>query len=955
MPSPEAKTRKKTRISKLAACIRKTAATVRLKKTSMPDHMAFDPTKLTPFMSGKFSAVISKIRELDAEDVARHGTKFKHFVFTDLRESAYGAKAFAAYLIGAGFTFRMANLPKQVRRGGRLVKTKHGETQLVSADPVIGGSDSFAMLQSLPLWKNPLTVEVKKKILNTYNSRPENVHGELLRIIVLDSKFKEGIDLKDVKYVHLLEPAIATSDLKQAVGRATRFCGQSGLAFVPNRGWALDVYVYRTQLPGRPPFVDAGGGAEKIDAHALMMAKSGLDLALLNLTKELTVLAIKTAVDYDLTFKVNNFKIESAILDEMDDDLLIEIASASSSHKSAFPIDRSTESSASHRSAFPINQRGGAVPPTPRAAPIPVAIHSVSELTPKMLARCFKRSNKLFPVKKSVMKAVAIRLGYKLPSKAKRMDYCRLMKEKPDYFKAVLEAVPEFPTVPSGSDSVASAASTASTAASNYFSPLMAPKRGDPVRRSEDSLLIYQTEQFRNKIDELASRPFAEFQAGIAELYAAFKWDSPIVKNGCGVVAAAAQGQPVSFTQTQDFVRHYLNPESPFKGLLAWHSVGTGKTCMAVAAATSEFEEADYTILWVTRNALMSDVYKNIFGAVCSIPIIQKIGMGAEVPSDFGAAKRMLSRAWIKPITYRMFQNALQGKNELGRVLKAKNPRDPLHKTFLVMDEVHKLMDGDLSPAEAADFGVIQRFIHESYTASGADSVRPLLMTATPITDTPKELFEILNTLIPQPDERLMPFNEFRTKYTNADGDITPAGVDYFQERAKGLISYLNREYDPSTFAQPIFHDIEVPVGAPPALKADKLATTCLAGVDTALNTGDCIAAAESAAAEARKTVVGMPKKAATAALKQVDKTLKAARKACEKATAKTRKAAAAARKSADRCYVTQSRAYKKALEGSQLKELEACFGTKGSVAASDFPSKSAFDSAVEKQLRPPV
>ena len=46
---------------------------------------------------------------------------------------------------------------------------------------------------------------------------------------------------------------------------------------------------------------------------------------------------------------------------------------------------------------------------------------------------------------------------------------------------------------------------------------------------------------------------------------------------------------------------------------------------MAVAAATTHFEQAGYTILWVTRNALMADVYKNIFGAVCSIPIIEKL------------------------------------------------------------------------------------------------------------------------------------------------------------------------------------------------------------------------------------------------------------------------------------------------------------------------------------------
>lgn len=947
MPKP-AKTRKKSRISKIAACIRKTAATVRLKKTSMPDSPAFDPSKLTPYMSSKFTTVIAKIRELDATDMTKYGTKFKHFVFTDLRESAYGAKAFASYLIGAGFVLRMANVHKQIRRGGRLVETKYGETQFVPGEPVTGGSDSFAMLQSLPLWKNPLATQVKRTILKTYNSRPDNVHGELLRIIVLDSKFKEGIDLRDVKYVHLLEPAIATSDLKQAVGRATRFCGQEGLAFQPNRGWPLDVFVYRTHLPGRPPF--GNSSSDTIDAHALMMAKSGLDLALLSLTKELTILAIKTAVDYDLTFKVNNFKIESAILEEMDDDALIEVA---------------TDSPGSHASAFPLNspqtQKGGV-----RTAPAtPVAVHDIADLTPAMLARCFKRSNKLFPVKKSVMKAVADRLGYKLHSKAKREDFCRLMKEKPDYFRAVLDAAPEF-ELPTASSMTASPSISGSVGTDYFAAPATSPRStiSDFSIRStirslksmksptEDPHLKFKTAKFRDAVEALSKRPFAEFQRGIAELYDAFKWDSPVVKSGCGVIAAAPAGQPVSFTRTQDFVRHYLNPESPFKGLLAWHSVGTGKTCMAVAAATSEFEQADYTILWVTRNALMSDVYKNIFGAVCSIPIMESIQDGAVVPSDLGKAKRMLSRAWIKPITYRMFQNALQGKNELGRMLKAKNPRDPLHKTFLIMDEVHKLMDGDLSAAEAADFDVIQKFIHESYAKSGAESVRPLLMTATPITDTPKELFEILNTLIASPSQRLIPFNTFRERYTSAEGEISAAGVDYFQEKAKGLISYLNREYDPSTFAQPIFHDVSIPIGAPPAPSAAELARNCVAGVELPAIPTSCpeVDAAEAAVAEARKEAEGMPKKAAAAALKRIDKTLKAARKICDKRAVTAKKARASAGKAALKCFTTQSRVYKKSLKGSQLKEMEKCFGGKAE-KTSDYPSKSAFQTEVSKLL----
>ena len=196
-----------------------------------------------------------------------------------------------------------------MKRNGVLVETRKGAVRFLEKDPVAGGSNGFALLQSLPLWNNPLSVSTKKAILTCFNKRPENVNGELLRIILLDSKYKEGIDLFDVKYVHLVEPAIASSDLTQAVGRATRFCGQKGLHFIPKQGWPLQVYIYHTEVPNRAPFLL--GDAQAVDAHELMLKHSGLDLALMNLTKELTILSITTAVDYDLNYKINNFDIFS--------------------------------------------------------------------------------------------------------------------------------------------------------------------------------------------------------------------------------------------------------------------------------------------------------------------------------------------------------------------------------------------------------------------------------------------------------------------------------------------------------------------------------------------------------------------------------------------------------------------------------------------------------------------
>ena len=865
----------------------------------MPDAATYDPHLFTPEMSAKFTKLIEKIKNLDAKDMTEHGTKYKHFIFTDIREAAYGAKALASFMIAAGFDLRMGKGKAHVKRSGELVETKTGATRFLEKDPVAGGSNGFALLQSLPLWKNPLSVTTKKAILTCYNKRPENVNGELLRIVILDSKFKEGIDLFDVKYVHLLEPAIALSDLTQAIGRATRYCGQKGLHFIPREGWPLQVYIYHTELPNRVPFLLGNG--QKVDAHELMLTKSGLDLALLNLTKELTVLSISSAVDYDLNYKINNFDIESALLDAAET-VIAEVGMA-----------------------------GGARPKL-------MAIHSVDDITPKLLTRCEKRQSRLFPFSAVRMASVARSLGIPAPKKAKRAYYCAQLQNNPQYLESLLRPAPSSRR---SLDVLGGTPGRTITAHSNETMTVRSlfPTPARPTKSYED-------------LASLSDLPFPEFQQGILNLYKQYKWTAPIVKSGCDSVQSGKTGAPVTFTRTQDFVRHYLTPDSPFKGLLAWHSVGTGKTCMAVAAASTQFEQAGYTILWVTRNALMADVYKNIFGAVCSIPIMETLKT-KELPAELKAQKRLLSRAWLPPISYRTFQNALQGKNELGRMLKAKHA-DPLHKTFLIMDEIHKLQDGDLGAAEAADFSVIQDFIHSSYMKSGLDSVRPLLMTATPITDTPKELFEILNTLIPSAARRLMPFPEFRERYADEKGVISEAGRDYFRTRAKGLISYLNRELDPTTFAQPVFHTVHVPVGEAVLPALESLVDKCMAGVNPAVEdevAEDCSRLEAERAAEIAATGA-LPPKERRPAVADIKRTYKARIRDCKAAARATRKARKTAGKTALKatrsCFTREKKTYRGSFAASQRVALESCFGKP---PKSDFHAKKAFDAEVQRRL----
>jgi hypothetical protein len=337
-------------------------------------------------------------------------------------------------------------------------------------------------------------------------------------------------------------------------------------------------------------------------------------------------------------------------------------------------------------------------------------------------------------------------------------------------------------------------------------------------------------------------------------------------------------------------------------------------------------------------------VYKNIFGSVCSAPLIQAIEeKGLVIPTDKSKAKRLLSKSWFAPITYRMLQNALKKENELGRSLYAANPEDPLKKTFLIIDEIHKLQDGDLSAGEAADFKYIREQIWKSYEASGDDSVRPLVMTATPITDTPKELFEILNILIPKEKDRLMDFETYREKYSDEKGAIDEAGKTYFQERAKGLISYLNREYDPTTFAQPKFHQIIVSAGEAAAPNMDELINKCTADLTLELadlSGDDCRALEAQRDEELAEAGRGM-KKAIRAEYKTRISECKKANRAAKHGHKNAMKELL---KSASLCYRKTKKAYTAKRKASQMPQIERCFGKPGK---GDFMVQKDFKAAV--------
>lgn len=222
-------------------------------------------------------------------------------------------------------------------------------------------------------------------------------------------------------------------------------------------------------------------------------------------------------------------------------------------------------------------------------------------------------------------------------------------------------------------------------------------------------------------------------------------------------------------TPTQLMIKDYFQPSLDIKGILCWHYVGSGKTCLGLGVARN-FIDKKYSVIWVSRNSLLKDIQKNL--SVCYEK--DKID------------KKLLV------ITYKTFTNLLQNKN--------KYARDNLSNTLIIIDEAHKLFDGSLSKLEAPNLEILKEAIKHK-------TCKVMLMTATPFIQEPMQLIKLLNLIVET--KMSEDFEEFAKEYLESDKLLfSYKGANKFVMNVYKNISYLDMSKDNSKFAIQIKNDV---------------------------------------------------------------------------------------------------------------------------------------------------
>jgi len=774
-----------SKIPKEAICIRNTSTWAHVKPNHKFDSAKFNREEVLndlPLMSPKIHALLNKIKELDAEDMSTDGKYYKHVIYSDV-SGVNGAKMVASSMIAKDYQL--------VYNKGKFVKD------------LPASNNTFGLLTTSTVYQKPLTVGLKKKMMATLNQRPDNIDGKNIRFIILDSGFKEGIDVFDVKYMHILEPLTTKAENTQVIGRGTRFCGQSGLPFKPGIGWPLNIYRYNINY------------SDDMTVHELYIKHSNQNVSALNFAADIEDIMIASSVDMPLTENIHLLNTKSNRFYESLMDLIVNSSSkkgkpvkkdlikvVSNIHGKIFTNEEKLDCKHKCKGAFEELESVNAIL-------LAAVIYDIDKLEDRYRE---EKGRKLLGKKLLSNKITDGKLLNALLEKYPKPILCNYLDKRKSYCDAVNKI---------------------------WLKPLYMFKIFG--KKIIENLKYYKRRHLINEKNYQETMMFAEKYIAMSSIkkpqilpvppleklkhidlynyvtkhFKQFKWSKLEIKNKCiksvkvDEKEKTSEHEIVNFSNTQSFVQNFLTPESPYKGLFLYHSVGSGKTCTAIASATKSFDENNYTILWVTRHTLKEDIWKNMFEKICNMRIREYIKLGKTLPKTRAERMALLGKNWLQPISYKQFTNLIKGKNKFHQQMVARNGKeDPFRKTLIIIDEIHKVYSDTLSRLEKPDPKVLQDMVQKSYTTSNKDSLKLLLMSATPITEDPMSSVKLLNLLLEGDDRFPEDFEEFKSLYCNENGLFSDMGSLQFMDKVSGLISYIDRSNDRSQFAYPIINDI---------------------------------------------------------------------------------------------------------------------------------------------------
>jgi len=255
----------------------------------------------------------------------------------------------------------------------------------------------------------------------------------------------------------------------------------------------------------------------------------------------------------------------------------------------------------------------------------------------------------------------------------------------------------------------------------------------------------------------------------------------------------------------QIILKNFLNPETPYNGLIIMHGTGVGKTCSAIGIAEEFVEQAkqyDTKIFVVVPGTAVRENFKGeLLFCTGSRYLKNKEILDQLDPYEQNREKKIATNNALHNYTIvsqKTFYNKVLGqklkntKDEEGNVVREEviNKITNINNSLLIIDEAHNLIDNEYGNA-------LMKIIQVS------KNLKVLLLTATPMTNTADQIVDLLNFLRPKND-KIKKNKVFKIDESHVENlEFKEGGMEYLKKKTIGYISYF-RGAMPLTFAERI-------------------------------------------------------------------------------------------------------------------------------------------------------
>ena len=268
--------------------------------------------------------------------------------------------------------------------------------------------------------------------------------------------------------------------------------------------------------------------------------------------------------------------------------------------------------------------------------------------------------------------------------------------------------------------------------------------------------------------------------------------------------------------EQQSILPNFMSPNTPYKGVILMHGVGSGKTMTAIRIAeqfkdqVKKYNTKIYVI--VPGPNTRENFKKELLNTTGETYLKNKSILTQMTKGDVEKENKMALYAalqYYKILSYKTFYKKVLGekiiekkivgdskiKSSYRKTTDGEYEREQvvdritnMNNSILIIDEAHNISGNEYGEA-------LKKIIKNS------ENLRLILLTATPMINLADEIVDLLNFIRPETDQIQ------RDKIFSSDKNylmkIKPGGLEYLRDKARGYISYY-RGSIPYTFAKKV-------------------------------------------------------------------------------------------------------------------------------------------------------